>query len=70
MKKRVLVVGVAAMFAQTDRSTLEITKNEPIATAGSAISKVKRLEISSESNFDVLLRNKQIGEKGFVTKCS
>lgn len=52
------------MFAQTDRSTLEITKYESIATAGSAVSKVKPLEISSESNFDVLLRNKEIGEKG------
>ena len=58
------------MFAQTDRSTLEITKYESIATAGSAVSKVKPLEISSESNFNVLLRNKQIEEKGFVTKCS
>ena len=58
------------MFAQTDRSTLEITKYESIATAGSAVSKVKPLEISSESNFDVLLRNKEIEEKGFVTKCS
>ena len=58
------------MFVQTDRSTLEITEYESIATAGSAVSKVKPLEISSESNFDVLLRNKEIGEKGFVTKCS
>lgn len=58
------------MFAQTDRSTLEITKYESIATAGSVVSKVKPLEISSESNFDVLLRNKEIEEKGFVTKCS